>query len=137
MDDVYAINVARTSIRDGYNTGDVNLITSVLDPGLVNFTDQQQNMFGANGIETLRRRAQKMFAQYRVMYTVIIIEIRVIGDVALEYGWQTLEFEPRDGGATWQKRERYMDVWQRRSEGWKLITHCTNADVPDTLTAEI
>ena len=137
MDDVYAINVARTSIRDGYNSGNVELITSVLDPGLVNFTDQQQNGFGANGINNLSRRLEKMFAEFHVKYTVIIIEIRVIGDVGLEYGWQHFDFQPKAGGSLFHKRERYVDVWQRRPSGWKMISHCTNADVPDTLVAQI
>ena len=137
MDDVYAINVARTSIRDGYNTGDADLIISVLDPGLVDFSDQEQNKFGANGIEALRRCVQKMHDEYSVKYTVIIIEIRVIGDIGLEYGWQIFELQPKSGGPPVNKRERYMDVWQRRPEGWKLLTHCSNADVADTLVAEV
>ena len=136
MDDTLAINVARTAIRDGYNTGDLDLLCSVLDEGLVNFSDGTQCWWGTDGIAKLRAHLARVLEENQLKYTVIIIEIRVMGDLALEYGWQIFDSSPRNGDASQRRRERYMDLWQRRPQGWRLISHITNLDVPDTLARE-
>lgn len=136
MDDVYAINVARTAIRDGYNTGNTDLLCSVFDDRLINFSDGEQCWWGRTGIEKLRKRLSERLQRFKLNYTVIIIEIRVMGDLAMEYGWQIFDWTPRNGGSAERRRERYMDLWQRHPQGWRMISHITNVDVPDALTSE-
>jgi len=136
MDDQLAINIARTKIRDAYNTRDLKLFRSVIDDGLIDFSDTTPCGFGPEGIECFERELQTMWEKFTVKYTVIIIEIRVMGDSALEYGWQVFELTPKSGGATERRKERYADLWQRRPDGWRLAFHMTNLDVPMRLARE-
>ena len=136
MDDALAINVARTAIRDGYNTADFDLLSSVLDPGLVNFADEVPCWWGEAGIASWRQQMAALWREFSLQYTVIIIEIRIIGDSAVEYGWQIFEWTPKAGGEKKRRRERYVDLWQRRADGWRMTIHMTNEDVPMTLVSE-
>ena|ERR1051325_6017057 len=136
MDDVLAINVARTAIRDGYNNADFNLLKSVLDADLVNFADQAPCWWGEAGIDSWRHQMESLWRELSLHYTVIIIEIRIMGDTALEYGWQIFEWNPKGGGEKLRRRERYVDMWQRRPEGWRMTVHMTNEDVPMRLASE-
>jgi ketosteroid isomerase-like protein len=66
----------------------------------------------------------------------IIIEIKVMGDVALEYGWHELALTPKSGGEPLRSRTRYLDVWKKdRAGNWKLAMFIDNADVPDRVSA--
>jgi ketosteroid isomerase-like protein len=136
MDDTLAINIGRTKIRDGYNDADFGLIRRVLDDDLVNFSDNAPCWFGSEGIGCLREQLTQMWAQFAVKYTVIIIEIQLKGDMATEYGWQIFELTPKAGGIASKKRERYVDIWQKKNGEWKLTVHITNRDVPMTLARE-
>ena len=136
MDDQLAINIARTKIRDAYNSAEFQLLRSVIDDGYIDFSDTNPCGFGPAGIECVRGRFMKMWNDFEVKYTVIIIEIRVNGDSALEYGWTVLELTPKTGGPTQRRKERYADLWQRRPDGWRLAFHMTNLDVPMTLARE-
>jgi len=135
MDDQLAINIARTKIRDAYNTRDFEVFRSVIDDGFIDFSDTTPCGFGPEGIECFQRVLQKKWEKSMVKYTVIIIEIRVMGDSALEYGWQVFELTPKSG-ATERRKERYADLWQRRPDGWRLAFHMTNLDVPMKLVRE-
>jgi ketosteroid isomerase-like protein len=126
MDDQLAINIARTKIRDAYNTRDFELFRSVIDDGFIDFSDTTP---------CFQRVLQEKWEKSMVKYTVIIIEIRVMGDSALEYGWQVFELMPKSG-ATERRKERYADLWQRRPDGWRLAFHMTNLDVPMKLVRE-
>jgi len=46
MDDVYAINLAKTEIREGYNTADPDRLLAVADEGLIDFSDHRQTPAG-------------------------------------------------------------------------------------------
>jgi ketosteroid isomerase-like protein len=136
VDDTLAINVGRTKIRDGYNTADFALIRSVFDDGLVNFSDEAPCWFGGEGLNYLEQHLLKLWREYDMKYTVIIIEVRVNGDTATEYGWQIFDLKPKSGGEANRIRERYVDIWQRKPQGWKLTVHITNRDVPMRLSSQ-
>jgi len=136
MDDQLAINIGRTKIRDAYNMADFNLLRSVIDEGFIDFSDTSPCGFGPEGIDCFQSEFERVRNVFRVKYKVIIIEIRVLGDSALEYGWQVFEQTPKRGGATQKRKERYADLWHRRPDGWRLAFHMTNLDVPMTLARE-
>jgi ketosteroid isomerase-like protein len=61
-----------------------------------------------------------------------VIEIRLQGDVAYDYGWHDLTLTPKDGGQPIRRRYRYVDIWRRNKEGkWKLWMYMDNQDVED------
>ena len=81
MDDMYAIDVAKTEFREAFNHGDPSRILEIADPGLVNFSDRQPSEFGESGSASLKRRLEKLFADYNAKLSVIAIEIRIQSNV--------------------------------------------------------
>ena len=135
MSDVYAINVAKTEFREGYNDGDVDRLMVVFQPG--GFTDMSEgepSKYGSEAIAVWRKRLAELFEEYRVKLTPIIIDIVVLGDTAYDYGWHELILTPKAGGPAVRRRYRYFELWKKDAAGqWKIATHMTNGDVPEEL----
>lgn len=131
MDDTYGINVAKTEFREAYNTGNVDRLLSVFNPG--GFTDMSEggpSKYGAEAASTLRESAAKLFSVYSVKLTLIINRIAVLGDTAYDYGWREFILTPKNGGEPIRKRYRYFELWSKTgSGGWKISLQMTNADV--------
>ena len=130
MDDSYAINVAKTEFREGFNLGDSSLILVLADPELVNFSDGQPSEFGESGLEAFKTRLANLFERFTAKLVVIVIEIRIQGDVAYDYGWHDLTLRPKDGGGPIRRKDRYVDIWRKNKEGdWKLWMYMDNRDM--------
>jgi ketosteroid isomerase-like protein len=137
MDELYAINAAKTAFRDCFNFADSSRLLAIADPELVNFSDGQPSEFSSSGLEALRIRLQHLFERFTVKLEVIVIEIRVQGDVAYDYGWHDVTLTPQDGGQPIRRRNRYVDIWRRNKEGhWKLWMYMDNQDVADPFRPE-
>ncbi len=77
-----------------------------------------------------------MLARYRVNMVPIIIEIRVMGETAIDYGWHELTLTPKHGGDATMAKTRYLDIWRKDKSGnWKLLMYMDNADIPDQVSA--
>jgi len=86
------------------------------------------------GGEPLVRRGVVEFA---AKLAAIVFEIRLKGDIACSHGIHDLTLTPKDGGAPIYRKNRYMDVWRKNSEGsWKLLMYVDNQDVPDPFRPE-
>jgi len=132
MDDLFAINSAKTAFREGFNSADVNRILATADPELVSFSDGQASEFGESGLEAFRIRLENLFAGYTAKLVVIVIEIRLQGEIAYDYGWHELTLIPKQGGSPIRRRDRYVDIWRRSKDGnWKLWMYMDNQDVAD------
>jgi ketosteroid isomerase-like protein len=132
MDDLYAINAAKTKFRECFNLGDPSLMLAIADPDLVNFSDRQPSELGESGLVALKTRLVNLFERFTAKLVVIVIEIRLHGDVAYDYGWHDLTLTPKDGGQPVRRRDRYVDIWRRNKEGnWKLLMYMDNQDVAD------
>ena len=132
MDDVYAINVAKTEFREAYNTGNAERLLAILDSGLIDLSNGRCNGYGEGGRAALRSYLQDLFAKFDVRLVPIIIEIKVMGEVAVDYGWHELVLTPKSGGEPIRTRTRYVDLWKKNKTGdWKLTIFIDNADVPD------
>ena len=94
MDDLFAINAAKTEFRECFNLGDVSRVLVIADPDLVSFSDGQPSEFGANGLEALKGRLTDLFERFTAKLAAIVIEIRLQGDVAYDYGWHELTLTP-------------------------------------------
>jgi ketosteroid isomerase-like protein len=138
MDDLYAINAAKTEFREAFNQGDACRIIAIADPDLINFPDGQPSEFGESGLESFKRRLEKLFADYTAQLSVIVIEIRSQSDVAHGYGWHDLTLTPKCGGAPIHRRYRYVDIWRKNTaREWKLWMYVDNADVADLFVPEM
>lgn len=138
MDDYYAINVAKTHFREAYNSGDVEQLIAITHPKFVDFSDARNSAFSDGARNALRAHFTQLFARCNVQLVVIMIEIRLSGDVAYDYGWHEFTFTPKQGGAVEYVRERYVDIWKKDASGqWKLWMYMNNRDVPNTMVAAV
>ena len=137
MDDLYAINAAKSEFRDCFNLSDVSRLLAIADPDLVNFSDGQPCEFGMSGLDALKTRLENLLERFTAKLVVIVIEIRLQGDVAYDYGWHDLTLTPKDGGQATRRRDRYVDIWRRNKKGkWKLWMYMDNQDVADPFRPE-
>jgi ketosteroid isomerase-like protein len=132
MDDLYAINAAKTEFRECFNLGDASRFLAIADPELVNFSDGTPSEFGKSGLDVVNTRLANLFARFAVKLVVIVIEIRLQGNVAHDYGWHDFTFTPKDGSQALRRRDRYVDIWRKNKEGkWKLWIYMDNRDIAD------
>jgi len=132
MDNLFAINAAKTEFRECFNLGDASRVLAIADRDLVSFSDGQPSEFCASGLEVLKTRLTNLFERFTAELSVIVIEIRLQGDVAYDYGWHDLTLTPKDGSESIRRRYRYVDIWRRNKEGsWKLWMYMDNQDVAD------
>jgi ketosteroid isomerase-like protein len=137
MDDLYAINAAKGEFRDCFNFSDVSRLLSIADPEMVNFSDGQPCGFRREGLDALKTRLENLFERFTAKLVVIVIEIRLQGDVAYDYGWHELTLTPKDGSQPIHRRDRYVDIWRRdKEQKWKLWMYMDNQDVADPFRPE-
>jgi ketosteroid isomerase-like protein len=130
MDDIYSINLAKTELREAYNTGDVERLLSVFSSEFTDMTSGAPSFFGADAKSVLRSRTTQLFAQYRVRFVVTIIAIRVFGGTAFDFGWHETTLTPKPGGAALTTRQRYFEVWQKDPDGkWRIVLYIDNVDL--------
>lgn len=136
MDDLYAINLAKTEFREAYNTGDPEALIERLDADAVYFADNRRMAIGSGVADAIRKQVDELWQQYEVHLVPIIIEIRIEGGIACEYGWHEWQFIPKGGGPPIARKDRYVDLWRKNKNGeWKLWTYMDNVDIPMEMPA--
>jgi ketosteroid isomerase-like protein len=134
MDDVYAINVAKSHYRDGFNSGNVDQVLSAFAPEFTDMSDGRPSGYGADASSKLRQRLSEIFQNFDAQLKVIIIAINVSGNVAFDYGWHELTLVPKSGGDSIHRRTRYLEIWARQANGeWRISKFMDNGDLPDTV----
>lgn len=134
MDDTYAINVAKSEYREGFNTGDVDRVLSVFAPEFTDNSDGRPSRYGKDAPLKLRRHLEKLFAEYDAQLTILMVGIVILGHAAYDYGWHELTLVPKNGGETQLLRKRYLELWGKQPGGdWKIIRYIDNADLPDVV----
>ena len=135
MNDVYQINVAKTEFREAYETGNVDRLISVFSPnGFTDMSEGRPSKYGREAIATLGDQAGRLFEQYSVKMTPIIIHIGVTGDSAYDYGWHEFTLVPKNGGDPIRKRQRYFELWNKDAAGnWTISLFINNADAREEL----
>ncbi len=129
MDDLYAINVAKTEFREAYNLGDPARIAAIADQDMVEAANGRQWGFGTEGTLALQDEVRRLAKQYEVDLKIIVIEIRIVGDLAYDYGWHLWSLKPKAGGDVAVRKDRYVDVWKKNEKGeWKLQMYMDNPD---------
>jgi ketosteroid isomerase-like protein len=141
MNDIYAINTAKTELREGYNTADVDRILSVFADAFTDMSDNLPSFRSSSGPCTktvLRARLEKLFREYKVELTPTVIEIKVAGELAVEYGWHQIKLFPKLGGEAELRRTRYVEVWSRNPQlGWRIVLFIDNRDQEPALMEEV
>ena len=85
----------------------------------------------------MKTRLANLFERFKAKLAVIVIEIRLHGDVTYDYGWHDLTLTPKDGGEPIHRRDCYVDIWRKDKEGnWKLWMYMDNRDIADPFCSE-
>jgi ketosteroid isomerase-like protein len=131
MDDVHAIRLAKTELREAYRTGDVDRLLSLFSDGLGDMTSDLLSFWGPEAKAVLKWRMKKLFARYRCKLAVTIATIRVQGGLAFDWGWHKLTLTPRKGGRPVTTRTRYLEIWVKEAdEKWRIAVFLDNKDLP-------
>ena len=134
MDETYALNVAKSEFREGFNTGDADRVLSVFAAQFTDMSDGRPNRYWEDAPIKLRRYLAELFRDYEAKLNVIINAITVAGNTAIDYGWHELTLTPRKGGQPLHRRTRYLEVWSKQPDGeWRISRYMDNADIPDTV----
>ena len=134
MDDAYSIRLAKTELRDGYHTGDVDRVLKVYRDAYSDMSSGSASFYGTEAKAVLKHRLTKLFGVYRAQLAVTIISISVENSLAFDWGWHKLTLIPKKGGRPKVTRTRYLEIWQKQSDGqWKIAIFFDNLDHPPAM----
>ena len=138
MDDRYAINVAKTSLREAYNTGDVERILSLFADSFSDMTGGQASFYGQDSKTVLKAKLENLFREHHVELAPTIFDIAIAGDLAVEYGWHVLTLRRKTHGPIQVTRTRYVEIWNRDPYlGWRIVFFMDNTDQAPQLVEEV
>ena len=135
MNDVYAINLARTKYQQCFARADVEGIVSLLSDGFSDMADGRASFWGKEAKTAFETHLRKLFRTHRAELTTLIIAVDVQGNSASDWGWQILKLTPKKKGSkTRTIRERYFERWEKTHAGeWKLCYFISNRDLPPAM----
>ncbi|MBV9086846.1 MAG: nuclear transport factor 2 family protein [Acidobacteriaceae bacterium] len=133
MDDIYAINLAKSEFREAYNTGDIDRLLAVYADRFTDMSVGVPSFYGGEARQVLRSRLSRLFAEYRAKLVVSIIDIQVLGATAYDYGWHEMSLTPL-GGEAIITRQRYFELWKKDAEArWRIALYIDNMDLPPAM----
>lgn len=128
-DHEFPIAIAKTEFRDAWNDGDTARLRALLDAGFVDMSEGYPTQFGGEAHAALAARMEEIWSRYQVELAVIIIAIRISGDYACDYGWHKWTLTPKGGGGPQMIRTRYLELWRRTANGWKLANYSESGEL--------
>lgn len=137
-DDVYAINLAKTILREGYNNGDAERVLSVYDDAFADMSFGMPSFYYSDAKDVFRARLDRLFRDFAVSMSVLIIDVVLNGDRAFDWGWHILDLTSKIDGTTSQVRTRYFETWRRdAARGWLITSFIDNLDQPPRMPEEV
>jgi len=138
MDDIYAINLAKTIIREGFNEGNTERVLSIYDDAFADMSFSMPSFYYSDAKDVFRARLNRLFRDYAASMKVIIIDVVVNGDRAFDWGWHVLDLTSRIDGITLQVRTRYFETWRRdTARGWIVTSFIDNLDQVPRMPEEV
>lgn len=138
MDDVYAINLAKTILREGYNESDPEQILSVYDDAFADMSFGMPSFYYSDARDVLRARLTRLFREFTASAKVIIIDVVVNGDRAFDWGWHVLDLTSKVDGTVSQVRCRYFETWRKDpTRGWLITSFIDNLDQAPRMPEEV
>ena len=129
MDDRYAINLAKSRFREGFNRTDEEMVLSIYDCAFSDMSFGLPSFFKSDARDVLRARLRRLFRDYSAEMAVLIIEIVLNEDKAFDWGWHILKLTDKRNGAQQTIRTRYFETWRRdRERGWIITSFIDNLD---------
>lgn len=138
MDDVYAINLAKTILREGYNDGDPGRILSVYDDAFADMSFGMPSFYYSDARDVFRARLTRLFRDYTVSAKMIIIDVVVNADRAFDWGWHVLDLTSKTDGTVSQAKSRYFETWRKDpTRGWLITSFIDNLDQPPRMPEDV
>jgi len=142
MDDIYAINLAKSNFREGFDSADTERILSIYDDAFADMSFGMPSFYYSDAKDVFRAKLHRLFQDYSASMTVIIIDVVLNGDKAFDWGWHIVDLVSRVGGEALQVRTRYFETWRRDSvRGWLITSFIDNLDqaprMPDDVIESI
>ena len=138
MDDVHAINLAKTILREGFNHGVAERILSVYDDSFADMSFAMPSFYYSDAKDVFRARLTRLFRDYKVVMKMMIIDVVLNGDRAFDWGWHVLDVTSKTDGTVSQVRTRYFETWRRdATRGWLIASFIDNLDQPPRMPEEL
>ena len=130
MDDIQAIRLAKTELREAYRTGNAKRALAIVSDSYSEMPAGLPSFWGEEAKAVLEHRLEETFRRYRTELIVTIISISIMGNMAFDWGWHTLKLTAKKGGKTITKKTRYLELWQKEADGqWRIMIFMDNADL--------
>ncbi len=118
-------------VRDAHvaalNTGDVAAWARQFSADGVQMPPNAPPNVGRAAIEAWSR---PMLEHFRVRFALSVAEVRVESAWAIETGGYTIELAPKPGGPAMQDAGKYITIYQRTREGWRMARDIWNSNNP-------
>jgi ketosteroid isomerase-like protein len=136
VDDIQAIRLAKTELREAYRTGNVKRALAVISDSYSEMPAGLASFWGEEAKAVLQHRLKETFTRFRAELAVTIISISIMGNMAFDWGWHKLKLTAKKGGKTVTKKTRYLELWQKEADGqWRIVIFMDNADLKSQMPA--
>ena len=135
---VAAIDAAKTRMREAYRNGDVQGVLSAFAESRTDFSDGFPSFYDPDSHTVLRARLEKLFREYHVDFSPIVVDVAVAGSLAVEHGLHQFTLRPKAGGPPVVKKTRYVEAWRCERDGkWRIFLYIDNADQEPQLPEDL
>ena len=114
--DITAIQEAARQFSAAYMRGDVDAITALYTPDAVIFPERSDAI---SGHDALRRYWTRKTGQKMTRHVLIPTQVKIDARNAYDHGIYEIAGE-RNGKAWGPIRGKYLVVWRREPDGWKM-----------------
>ena len=127
--DIAAINEVWNQWTLACNTGDVELLMSLMDDNMV---QMPPNAPANIGKEAIRPGEEALLGLFDIeLPPMSVEEVEVAGDWGFSRLTFTLSLRPKEGGETSTSSGKALSIFKRQADGsWKVYIDCFNYDAP-------
>ena len=129
--DLQAIDQVRTAHVAALNAGDGRAWAAQFTDDAVQMPPNAPENIGKSNIASW---SQGFLEQFRVHFALTVNEVRVSGEWAFERGNYTIGLTSKAGGPQMQDVGKYITVYQRRGDTWRMARDIWNSNNPPSGT---
>ena len=126
--DLKAIDTIRDDHVSALNAGDAGAWAAQF---AVDGIQMPPNAPANVGKETIEAWSAAFMAQFVIQFALMVDEVRILGDWAIERGGYTIGLTPKPGGPFMQDNGKYITIYEKSpNDGWKMARDIWNSDMP-------
>jgi len=114
-----------------YNAGDIGELVKVYTDDIVDMSQGEPTVQGAQVRKDTEARLRDTFAKFTASLTVQVDEIEVMGDRAFDRGVLRVELQPKGAGQPVIVERRFLEIWRCDTDGeWRVARAMDNCISP-------